>query len=212
MPISGYDAAKMCTAALDLIGESGISSSAFEDPKSDIEKTCVTQFFLVIGSLLSRHQWNFASPVRMLSVNADATDAQKQGYEYAHNLPSDILAGPFRVTASREKRDLIHDFLNSENFILSNSPVVFASYAALTDMARWPIYFIDLGVVALAARFSKPIADNTSMETEKRIQAFGAAEEDGRGGLFGQAVAIDARSNPARSIFGNGDPLSNTRH
>ncbi|PZQ48892.1 MAG: hypothetical protein DI551_00750 [Micavibrio aeruginosavorus] len=210
MTITTYDDLGICIAALAALGEGGIHS--IEDPQTDVEAVCAVLFPLVLGTLLSMHEWNFANPVRQLAADPDVMEDDRAGYAYAHRLPANLLAGPFGVYSSPRRTDRIADYLVSGNYILSNSAVVFARYCARTDIANMPLYFIDLAVTACSARFAKPITDNTALAEEKRIEAFGPADMNGRGGMFANAVVLDARSRPMKSIFANGDPLTAARY
>lgn len=209
MPVNLYTDIALCNAALDLIGESGINT--LTEPKTDIEASCATQFTLVIANLLSLREWSFSTRLRQLAASADIDAENRRGYAYAHALPSNLLAGPFAICGSNNDRDTITDYALDGNYVLSDSPVVYARYCAQTDLSSWPLYFINLCVVALASRLAKPVADNTELATELRIQAFGSANEEGRGGLFATAASLDAKAKPMRSLFANGDPLSATR-
>lgn len=207
MTANAYDDIKICSAALNLIGEKPINS--IDDPKTDNEATCARIYPLVVSELLSSHEWNFANPVRQLAINADQTP--QFGYEYAHRLPSDLIAGPFAVYGDGNFRYTISDYENADDHIHSNYERIDVRYRKKTAVSTWPEYFVSLVVLALASRLAKPVADNTSLTQELRIQAFGPAEANGQGGFLKVAKGIDAKSQPIRSFFRNGDPLTATR-
>jgi hypothetical protein len=208
MSVNDYDEVKICTAALTLIGEDPIDT--ITDPETDVEATCATLLPLVIATLLSKHEWNFANPIRELAVNAD--EPGKFGYTYAHRLPSDLIAGPFAVYGNNNTRRPTQNYENANDHIYSDFEIIHARYRIKPAITIMPIYFIDLIVTVLGMRLAKPVADNTDLATELRILAFGPAELDGKGGMFADAKNIDAKSQPIRSMFANGDPLSATRY
>lgn len=208
MTVNAYDDVKICSIALNLVGENPINS--ITDPETDIEATCARLYPPLVASLLSRHEWNFANPVRQLAINADETP--QLSYTYAHKLPSDLLAGPFAVYGNGDFRRPVTDYENADDHIHSNYQRIDVRYRRKTPVETWPEYFVDLVTTALGARLAKPVADNTSLATELRITAFGPAELDGEGGLFKAAKGIDAKSQPIRSFFRNGDPLTATRY
>lgn len=210
MTVSGYTDISICNAALDELGVNQINSIV--NPETDVEASCARLYPLTIGGLLSRHPWNFAQPLRQLAVDADATPAQKSGYEYAYRLPSDLIAGPFAVYADGNVKHPIHDYMNVNGYILASYNRIDVRYRHVPPVERWPIYFIDLAVMALAARLAKPVTGDNELATEKRIIAFGHANSDMNGGLFAEAKRIDAISRPIPSLFQNGDPITATRY
>lgn len=209
MTVNAYDDVKICTAALAQIGEGGINS--ISEPKTDIEAICAILYPLAISTLLARHGWNFATTIRQLAANLDATEELKAGYAYAYKIPSDLIAGPFAIYAERNFRRPVQDYLPAQNHIMSNAAVLHVKYRLRPDVSAMPHYFVDLLITDLSSRLAKPVADNSSLATEMRIRAYGPAEMDGAGGLFGVAKALDSCGSPMRSMFDNGDPLTATR-
>lgn len=204
MTVNGYDDLAINNMALNLLGQSPINS--IEEPTSDNEATCARIYPITVLSLLSRHPWNFANPVRQLAVNGDITPVGN--YLYAYKLPSDMLSGPEAVFADGNLKRPVHDYEVADDHVHCNYTRIDVRYAKKTSPATWPAYFVELVVMALASRLAKPIADNTALTTEYRIAAFGPAEMDGEGGLFKTAKGLDAKSQPMKSLFRNGDPLT----
>lgn len=209
MTINAYSQPEdICTAAMDRIGGGTINS--ISNPVTDAEATCARLYPLTVGMLLSRHDWNFANPVVQLAVNGDETPVG--GYDYAFQLPSDLVAGPFAVYAHGDKSRPVLDYENANDHIHASFNICHIKYRRFAPPAVWPLYFTDLVVAALAGRLAKPVADDSGLQQELRIEAFGTANEDGTGGLFGAAKRTDAASQPIQSIFANGDPLTSTRY
>lgn len=204
MTLNAYDDLTICNNALDLLGSRLVSSIAA--PKTDKEASVARLYRVTIGSLLSRHDWNFANPVRELAVNADL--APVGGYKYAYKLPSDLIAGPFAVYTAADLDRPIQGYNNVNDHIHTDETSCFVRYRVFPREEIWPVYFTDLAIVALASRFAKPIANNEQLATEYRIQAYGDARMGGNGGLFGSAKSIDSTSQPVKSLFRTGDPLT----
>lgn len=207
MSLNQYSDLDICQMALDEIA--GPTINDIDNPTNDVEATCARLYPLVRGTLLSRHDWNFANPVRQLAVNADETPLG--GYTRAFKLPSDLIAGPFAVYADGNLSRPVSDYMNANDHIHADHDIVHVKYRAVPPVTSWPVYFVDLVVMALAARLAKPVADNTALGAEKTQIAFGPPSLDGNGGMFADAKRIDGISEPTKSIFRNGNPLSRTR-
>lgn len=179
------------------------------NPSTPKEVTCSRMYNLVIGDLFSRHDWSFVNQQRQLQVDADKTP--DGNYKYAYRLPSDLLAGPFAVYANGQLQFPVSDFLVQGDYVHCNYTRVDVVYRAGKDPSTWPKYFRMLATVALASRLAKPIADNSDLQTELRIEAFGDQNGEGMGGLFRDAKRLDAQTKPTKSIFQNGDPLTTAR-
>lgn len=207
MTVNSYSDVKICNAALRMIGSGGINS--ISEPTTDKEAICADIYPLARDTLLSSHEWNFNLVERTLAVDADKTPVQN--YDYAHRLPSALLAGPYSVWGDGSSSP-VFDYVNAEDYIHSDYAVVKIMCRIVPPVSIWPTWFIDLFMHDLAMRFAKPVADNTELVQEYRIKAYGPAALDGQGGMFGKAKLLDAKSEPVKTLFRNGDPLTSTRY
>lgn len=204
MTLNAYDDLAICNLACDVLGLDPINS--IEVPTTDAEAKLARLYPITMSGLLSRHDWNFADGYVQLAVNADM--APVSGYLRAFKLPSAMIAGPFAIYDGQDLARPVHDYLNHADHIHTDRTDVWARYRKKVPVNLWPEYFVELAYVALAYVAAKPLTDNTSMTTELRIRTYGPAELDGEGGLWKSAKGIDAKSQPVRSIFQNGDPLT----
>lgn len=206
MTVSGYDDTSICCAALNLIGVDPISSLQEE---SDNAATCSRLYPLTRDSILSKHSWNFGNAERQLDRSADVIPLND--WTYAYKLPSNMLAGPTAVFGDGG------DLPNAQyevrgDYIFTDAQIVIVHYQGPADPVCWPAYFVELVVVALAARLAKPVTDNVTRAGELMEEAFGSPQDKGQGGLFAIAKRANAQSRPVQNIFRNGDMLSNTRY
>jgi hypothetical protein len=209
MTVNSYNADEdLCSATCDLLRIPAVSS--ISDPTTDTEARFARQLPLLRGMLLSRHDWNFANPVVQLTNNPDVTP--NAGHDHAFKLPSDLIAGPFAVYDSATSDEPVLNYINANDHIHASFDVCLVQYRRNPPLSTWPLYFTDLVVVALASRMAKAETDNDALVREYRIQAFGRADENSNGGLLGAAKNIDARSEPIKTIYQNGDPLTATRY
>lgn len=207
MTVSSYTEVSVCNIALALIGETAINT--ITDPETDVEATCATLYPITRDDLLSKHEWNFANPIRELAVDADAPAVD--GWQYAHRLPANMLAGPFAVWGDGSTRP-VADYAVINNHVYSNYAVIKVRFREQVLVSEWPHYFVNLVAHALGAALAKPVAENSARAEELRIIAFGSADKEGMGGLFANARRLDAQSRPIKSMFAMGDPLSATRY
>lgn len=197
----------ICNDALIGIGSTPVNDVT--NPTTPKEVTCSRMYSLVIGNLFTRHPWSFVNVQRQLQVDPDRPP--DGNYAFAYRLPSNLLAGPFAVYADGELQQTVACFLVQGDYVHADYARVDIDYRAAPDPSIWPEYFRTLATVALMARLAKPIADNSDLQTELRIEAFGDENGEGVGGLFRDAKRLDAQTKPTKTIFQNGDPLTTAR-
>lgn len=207
MTATSLTALEVCKDAMAMIGAGEIT--IVSSPVTDAEKTCARMYSLVTGMLFARYQWGFVS--KQLELVEDEAKTAEQGYSVSHTLPAALLSGPFAVYAEGDLENPVSEFVRQGNYIFSDYEQVDILYNVAIDPAAWPEYFRTLVTVALAMRLAKPIADNTALQTELRIEAFGNANEGGSGGLFAVAKKLASKTRSTKSIFQNGDPLTSAR-
>lgn len=206
MTINGYSDLSICSNALTMIGADVISSF---DEETDVAATCARLWPLTRDSLLSRYNWNISAAERQLARSAEVVPLRE--YSYAYRLPSNMLSGPFAVYADGGSVPTT-DYAVRGDYLYSNAETVIIVYAGGADPGGWPVYLVELGTVALAARLAKPVMDSVGLRDSLAEEAFGLPGERGMGGLFAQARLLDAQARRNRNILRNGNPLSNTRY
>ena len=204
MTLTANTEVDICNNGLDLIGARPINSIV--NPTTDKEATCARLYKMTVSGLLSRHDWKFTNQMKQLAHNADQDPFG--GKAYAYKLPSLLLAGPFSVYEASNLGRPVHNYIHARDHIHTDNNTCYVRYHEKTLVETWPEYFVHLASVACASVFAKPIAESGEMATEYRIQAFGSANENGEGGLFGAYKGIDSKSAPLKSLFRNGDPLT----
>jgi len=207
MTVTSYTDIKIVNAALVKAGSSAVNS--ISDPTTDKEAKCAELYTPAIADLLSAHEWSFNYVERTLAVNADKTPVQ--GYDYAYRLPSALLAGPYAVYGDGSSYP-VFDYINSEDYIHCDYQSLKIMCRIIPPVANMPLYFISLAVSDLAMQFAESVLKKTERAAELRIETYGAAQLGGNGGRFASAKLADSKTKPARSLFANGDPLSNTRY
>lgn len=195
---------KINNTALKRIKSADISS--LTNPTTDKEAICAELYPLAIRALMCKHEWNFCEVERSLSVDNDKTPAKS--YDYAYRLPSALLAGPFEVTDSA---GYPIDYYNSEDYIHTDSLTCKIICRVMVPIENCPWWFVDLAVHDLAMQYAAAIKQDGELASELRIITYGPAALDGEGGKYGDAKTLDAKTQRAKTIFANGDPLTATR-
>lgn len=197
----------VCNDALIMVESSPVGDVL--NPSTPKEVTCSRMYDLTIKSLFARHPWSFVNKQRQIQIDADKT--AEGGYTRAFRLPSDLVGGPFAVFADGDLQNPVSDFLIQGDYVHANYTRVDVTYRIAPTPDIWPEYFRLLGTKAVAANLAKPIASNTDLQTELRIEVYGDANGTGTGGIFGEAKKLDAQTKPIKSMFQNGNPLTTAR-
>ncbi|MBL8713239.1 MAG: hypothetical protein JNM12_10085 [Alphaproteobacteria bacterium] len=207
MTVSSDTPLSVCNDARLMVGASPVENVT--SPATEQEKITSRMYRLVVEALFARHTWSFVNKQRNIAVDLDKVP--DGGFKKAFRLPSDLVAGPFAVYANGDFKNPVSEFLHQGDYVHTDYEKIDVLYRCKPDPSIWPASFRLLAVTALAARLAKPVADNTELQTELRMEAFGDARGEGTGGLFAVAKQVDAQTKPMKSIFAGGDPLTNAR-
>ncbi len=178
------------------------------DEASPLAATCSDIYSPLRDYLLCIHPWRFAMKKRQLALSASETPINE--WTKAFPLPADILSGPWAVFGDgRELPSHMYEIYNG--FVYCDYDTVIMDYTARIDESAMPPWFKGFLITATAADLCVPIADQVSKSEALRAIAFGPPADRGRGGLFAQCRRLDGQTQPTRSLFMNGDPLTAAR-
>lgn len=206
MTITTYDDNKICQIALS--GIAGGSIDSILEPETDLEATCANIYFILVETLLSE-EWNWTSGEAELVKDLDVTPLRQ--FTNAFTLPGNLLSGPSAVFGNGSRLN-DGDWCIKDNHLYCNYDTVIIEFRKKTPVNTWPPYFVNLVIKALQADLAMPVRENATLKATLLEEAYGPPIMQGRGGLFGKAKTMDAKSKPMRSLFANGDPLSRTRY
>ena len=116
-------------------------------------------------------------------------------FEHAYQLPGNILSGVQAVfeTTAANQQPINDGWEIYGDQLFTNLETVFIDYQETISESQMPIYFVHLLRNAFAAELGLVITDQTSKADYFRQIAYGSPGENGRGGLFREAVNIDSR-------------------
>lgn len=206
MTFSTFDENRLCNIALSGIGGGSINSII--DPVVDLEATCANVYSSLIPFLLS-FNWNWTNTEAELAKNLDITPLRE--FESAFRLPADLSSGPVAVYIDGVQRAQEGYWKIKGTHLYCNGDVVIIDYVGGADVSTWPPFFRRLAIKALQADLAIPVRDNEQLEDQLRREAYGPPEMEGRGGLMGVALRIDAQSKGTKTMFKNGDPFTSAR-
>jgi len=196
----------VCNAGLSKLGQ--FSIDGFDDT-TDLAAICSRIYPIVRDSLLSRHEWRFATIMRQLARDADETPKVKYGYAY--RLPADLIDGPNAVYEAGG-RNPVKDFQLVGQFIYTDLETVVIEYRARAAENIWPAWFEDLVVEATAAALAMPVTETLNKAQYHNQIAFGLPSDNGEGGLYSQARRLDSKSKVNKSFIpSSGGPLIEAR-
>lgn len=179
----------ICSDALIMLGAAPISSFT---EGTDAAQACDRLYPDLRDSLLSRYPWSWT--YRKTSLGRLAT-APINEFKYAYQLPGNILSGVQAVfETSATNQDSINDGWEIYgDQLYTDLETVYIDYQESVSESKMPVYFVHLLRTAFAGELGMIITDQVSKADYFRGIAYGSPGENGRGGLFREAVNIDSR-------------------
>lgn len=185
-----------CNRALNLIGSDAISSFQQTNDKA---ATCSRQYEGVLSMLLSMAHWRFATKKRSLSPLATSP---VNVYQFAYQLPSDMVAGPDGVFNSSavgaQSMPTVYEIF--ERNLLTNERTVIIDYRFRPSASNFPEWFGTLLTLALAGAFAMGVTDQPDLVKEWNERAFGTPEHNMRGGFFAVCAQINRQGGGAKIV------------
>ncbi len=163
-----------------------------------------------IKALFSMYPWTFATKKALLV--ADATSPVNE-YKYSHEIPAEAMLvwAVFNSSLVGARPVVDYDMYGSETerFIFSNYPTLYADYTIDRAEAVWPYYFVQFAVHSLAAHIAMPVTGNMELADYWYRKAYGSANANGKGGFYGIATSTDSKQKRNEYIISS--PLTEAR-
>lgn len=173
-----------------------------------------------VDAILGMHDWSFAGKTFRLSQLAEVSDYGfdlasnkfNNGWRYAFDLPGERIGStPRRVLVDpRRPDDPFRDYAIEEGRLFADRTPLWALVTVRATPASWSAPMRLAVIVAVAADLAVPITHDTKLAAELKMEAEGAPEMQGRGGLIGNAIAKDMAGNPNKARLWR-DPLTEAR-
>ena len=186
---AGDTSLSICSDALIMLGAQPISSFT---EGSDAAQACDRLYPDLRDSLLSRYPWSWSYQKTQLARLATAPISE---WDYAYQLPGDMLSGVRALfnTADTFGMPLRYGWEIYGDQVYTNEEAVYIDYQSSVNESKMPYYFVHLLRHAMAGELGMVITDQISKADYFRSLAFGTPGENGRGGLFREAMNIDSR-------------------
>jgi len=186
----------ICNQALVKLGAQEISS--FEDT-NDLARTCSRIYPNLRDSLLASYPWSFSIKKRQLGRLIGTPTNE---WKYQFQLPDGLLSGVLAVFASGETsaEPVRYGWEVYNDKVFTNYEQLWIDAQETVDEAKMPPYFVRLLSMAMAAEVAIPVTDQVSKGDYFRALAYGTPGEQGRGGLFRDAMNIDSRGKETAVI------------
>ena len=192
---AGDTGVSICSDALILLGAKPISS--FNDG-TDESNTCDRLYPDTRDMTIMLYPWSFAYKKLKLSrlVTTPTTE-----WEYEYQLPGDRLGNPravFKSSNANERPMKEWEIIGDK--VMTNEQEVYIDYPYQTPEFSMPQYFVQLMKYMMAWHLAYPITEQTEKAQYWQSVAVGSLAENGRGGYFRQAMAMDAQGQPPQVI------------
>lgn len=184
------DDLKIANNALALIGELPIGAFEDESPTAQLLRAIYDD---AIEWVMTKYRWSFLRQTVQLQRLAGLPI---DGFAYAYQLPADRLALPTRYLADpRTPTAALREFMVEGDAVHAMVKEVWAVVPVRQPPALWPAYFRALATNALAARLARPVTHDSTLASGLLVETYGTDSAQGSGGMFGQAVLIDAMTH-----------------
>ena len=182
----------ICSRALLSIGADAVSS--ITDGSTDRGNTCNALYPALRDAVLGMHPWRFATlKVQLAQVAGTPTNE----WDYAYQLPPDMIAGPYAVFNSATSARPMTDFEIFGDKLLTDETVIYIDYRYQPPESKFPPWFAELLVIALAGKLAPHVTEKAELAIEMNERAWGTRSEDYQGGWFGVCKTINAQANPS---------------
>ena len=186
----------ICSQALTLLRANTICS--FEED-SEEAKTCSILYETFIKDIFSRYPWSFSKKIAKLGR---IYYEPLKKYKYAYNIPSDCsrIWGVFNDEKIVNDYEIIDVDEKGLTVILSNEESITLEYNKIIEELLWPGYFVNYAIYAFADMLAGPITDDDAIVDKMHRLAYGAPNENEKGGKFGIATNIDSQQKPSTAM------------
>jgi hypothetical protein len=174
------------------------------------ESVIMTQLYADhIKGLFNLYPWTFATKKALLVASTTPTNE----YAYSHIIPTEAMLLWAVFNSSQVGAQPIRDYdiytASDGRRIYSNYSTLYADYTIDVDETYWPPYFLQFAIHSLAAVVALPVTGNADLAQYYSQIAYGSANANRKGGLFGIATSIDSKQK--RNEFVISSPITEAR-
>lgn len=195
MPVTFTNKEEIANRALQKIGAASLASFDDETPQANAVKAIYKS---LIQNLLTKGNWHFCTKKQQLT-RLDETPVNE--WTYSYEIPTDLLNLRSLYNAGQVSVVSVMDYeVFEQRRIYSDESELYADYITYTDESYWPYYFVEFVIAALASELAFPITRSTDLATYYMQIAYGPPQDNGSGGLLGEALRRDGQMSPPESL------------
>lgn len=162
----------------------------------------------VLGDLISRIPWRFATVTRRLTRLNEAPPAY---WKYYYQLPPDMIGAPRAVYDQPTQRQPTTSFEMTENRLATDALEVWLRHTKLPVLSYTPGYFLSLLTKACMREFCLTVREDKGLYQTLGDEIYGPASAGGIGGLLGMCANLDAQAGPSPAVGMGANPLADVR-
>jgi len=191
MAVTKYE---VCSRALNTIGFGSINSFTDDNQRAVI---CGDLWDTFSRYLLSIYPWYFIQKKVQLGrlVTAPVNE-----YTYAYQLPGDLLRLNAIYASGSAGAIPIQNYNLVGNRVLADDSSLWADYQEYVIAEGWPYWFVQFAIKALALELAEHIPTDETKINKLQVKVWGNPNDNGRGGMYGQAMSVDSKQRPAEPI------------
>lgn len=189
------------------------------DEDTELAGTVVPIYDDVIPALLGLYEWSFNARTYALDALSETPENEfdssankfRNGWRYGFALPGDRLAPPRRILTDPRLPDqpLRQYAIEGGNIYAERTPL-WATVSVDADPDVWWAPFRMAATTLLASEFALAVSHDKDLAGRLLIRAQGTSDENGKGGLVGQAISFDAARSRIKAPMQT-DPLGDAR-
>lgn len=150
---------KICSRALVMVGAEPIAT--LNGPSTE-QVACKTLWPAVVGDLLSRYRWRFASRIVPLQRLLDKPLAR---YDAAYQIPSEAQESEIYAVLHNDEPIEFERFERNIYCDVGPESTIYAEVMIVPNVVYWPRYFVAIVEYELAARLAISIAESPERAT-----------------------------------------------
>lgn len=187
---------QLCSLALLELGLRPISSFQ-DDSNIEAAQVCGEMYDYYARYLLTSSPWRFSMFKQRLGLLPDPPINE---WSHVFQLPADKLKIHAVFSSEGVGFPPYHRYELFEDKIYTDVDRLWIDYQRYVDPSKWPAYFAEFAIMAFAAKLAPILTDRQETTNAKSVLAWGTPQDNRRGGLFGQAAAIDSKQAPSEPI------------
>lgn len=177
------------------------------DEETELAEQATSVYFDRVESIIGTFRFSWARKTFPLD-RLDLTP--NNGWKFAYAMPGTALVPvPVKVLEDPRNPDYpLREFLAEAGELYADSEPLWASFIIRPAPSVWPAVFREAMLILVAAALAVPITHDKDLAAALLQIGQGSPSEGGRGGLIGQALAIDAAGSQSSAPIWGSDPLT----